>query len=1277
MRILAIRGHNLASLAGDFAIDFQSNPLASAGLFAICGPTGAGKSTLLDALCLALFDNTPRMRGADSRGIKLPDVGEETTQPSDPRNLLRRGCAEGFAEVEFRGNDNIDYRARWSVRRARTRADGKLQQSSMTLLQLPEERPLGGTKTEVLDLIAQRIGLSFEQFTRAVLLAQNEFFTFLKASEDERATLLQTLTGRDRFEVLSRRAFERHKREQESLERLRGLLALQQPLAAEERTAKEVERAAAETTLFAHAERQGLLERQLRWHQDLRDIVTREDAAKAAHQVAVTARDNALPRQLQLERVEAVQAARPLHEDIGRQEGALQRLNEEMAAARGGADTALAQEQAAQTAMQTTKRHREALHATAQTFKPRLDAARELDAAVLTLAADHAAATQALTDAEKAHVAAQRDQTSTESALDAARGQLTQAQAWLADHAHLRTLAEGWPRWESLLGNAEAARSDLIAATAALQKARSEHQALEASAKAAHTGHEAAAKIHQERTAALEAASLAADRFDSAALSRRNERLTRQHERLLEGRARIDALDAVQRDHASLNDQHGKLTETIAKATTRHDTLERELPALAAALAEIEASWKVVFEASQESVEALRAQLRPDAPCPVCGSHEHPYVTAHPALDNALDALTQRRKAAQVKHRAAEIELGALRQERTTLEAQSRELKAQRTGLAERLTAATAAWADARTALAEAFGEVPPEAPTDGKTWLADRNTALSKDREALARDEAALRAAQEALKQARSQHEQSSVQLGKTQDTLTTLRQRLGEIGARREGAEANHKAAEQRLNTQLTELDPMQAERGEAEWRAAWTADPAGHRAALERSARDWNAQDKASNEVQQRIAKLDTALDGTRKLTEQASKHHEAARLKATAAASALEAKRQARVQAFAGLRLPAGNEGDSERDAETLSVAEIETALEAANARSTQRIDACEARLKDCAAALTRAQSALEGLIRRKVDTEAARALAETALIEWIATFNVDRTDAPLDRADLATLLAHDAAWLAAERKALQALDTAVATAMGALSTLAQQRQAHEAARPAWSLPVDDARAALDAALVELRSQIDALRSTLEAVKLALSQDDLARRQSAELVAQIDAQEAAARVWAQMNELIGSADGKKFRNYAQQLTLDILIAYANEHLKDLARRYRLERVPNTLALMVIDQDMGDEHRSVHSLSGGESFLVSLALALGLASLSSHRVCVESLFIDEGFGSLDADTLRIAMDALDSLQSLGRKVGVISHVAEMTERIGTRIVLKRLPGGQSRVVVENAAA
>ena len=164
------------------------------------------------------------------------------------------------------------------------------------------------------------------------------------------------------------------------------------------------------------------------------------------------------------------------------------------------------------------------------------------------------------------------------------------------------------------------------------------------------------------------------------------------------------------------------------------------------------------------------------------------------------------------------------------------------------------------------------------------------------------------------------------------------------------------------------------------------------------------------------------------------------------------------------------------------------------------------------------------------------------------------------------------------------------------------------------------------------------------------------------------------WAKLNELAGSADGAKFRRIAQGYTLDILLNYANVQLRELTRRYRLERVPETLALQVIDRDMCDEVRTVHSLSGGESFLVSLALALGLSSLSSNRMRVESLFIDEGFGSLDAETLRVAMDALESLRTQGRKIGVISHVQEMTERIPVRVRVSRVGNGKSVVRIEN---
>jgi exonuclease SbcC len=139
------------------------------------------------------------------------------------------------------------------------------------------------------------------------------------------------------------------------------------------------------------------------------------------------------------------------------------------------------------------------------------------------------------------------------------------------------------------------------------------------------------------------------------------------------------------------------------------------------------------------------------------------------------------------------------------------------------------------------------------------------------------------------------------------------------------------------------------------------------------------------------------------------------------------------------------------------------------------------------------------------------------------------------------------------------------------------------------------------------------------------------------------------------------------------LEALLAHSNQHLEDFAKRYCLQRVPGSdLELQIIDRDMADDVRSVHSLSGGESFLVSLALALGLASLSSNKTQIESLFIDEGFGSLDPETLDIAIASLDTLQALGRKVGVISHVPILVERIGAKVVVEKLGGGRSRVVI-----
>ncbi len=162
------------------------------------------------------------------------------------------------------------------------------------------------------------------------------------------------------------------------------------------------------------------------------------------------------------------------------------------------------------------------------------------------------------------------------------------------------------------------------------------------------------------------------------------------------------------------------------------------------------------------------------------------------------------------------------------------------------------------------------------------------------------------------------------------------------------------------------------------------------------------------------------------------------------------------------------------------------------------------------------------------------------------------------------------------------------------------------------------------------------------------------------------------WGRIYDLIGHKEGTKFKKIAQEHHLDILVEYANQQLLPLSSRYQLHRIPDSLGLAIIDLDMNSEIRPVLSLSGGETFLVSLALALAIANMASGSMKLESLFIDEGFGTLDPTSLHMVMNALDHLQSQGRKVVLISHIQEMHERIPVQIQVKPVGAGASEVNV-----
>ena len=1287
MRILRISGKNLASLAGEFQVDFEVEPLASAGLFAISGPTGAGKSTLLDALCLALYDATPRL--LKRAGSQLPDVGGDTVSALDPRTLMRRGAAEAWAEVDFAGNDDLRYRARWSVRRAYGKPGGALQPSKMTLHRLPGLDPLGGTKTEVAAEIVGRIGLSFEQFTRAVLLAQNEFSAFLKTDENERGELLETLTGTTVYSEISKRAFERYRSEQERTRMLAAQLASQAPLAAEERSRLDAERVNAELALEAADARRTALEHELRWHHEALKLERGEVQAVEALALAQAAQAGAGERRQRLATLDAVQAARPLVAEVVRLESERKLAVESGGKLETGLAAALEARRQAVLDTDAALAAVDAADGALRAAAPQLDSAKALDAAIAALAPSHGQATSALEAARDEARQARAVQQAKAAELDAARTGRDSAAAWLSAHARLEPMAAQWPRWDKLLAQAAQTVTAEAAAAAALATASSQaQQAAQHEQVAVLALTEASARLgmldgaRREAMAALEAG-------DPQALADERQALDTRRERLDAAERAWTALVTTRQELAHASGELDRIDTARAGASRLLEEARAAAPALLAAMHQSEKSLAAAELACAASVEELRATLDDESPCPVCGSLAHPYLD-HGREDMLRTMLASLRgevldcrkavrdneavQATQAATLAAASErLGGLERERGSLRTLVDELGAEWAAQAlaadapEAVTYEAAALESAALeATASATTALPASPPQAGQAdalppaWFAAAQASLRSALAALEARAAGLRRAAQARDAAQAAYDKAQLDHAGLRQAADHAREAGTRLHTEQRALTVQQQGLAAQLASLLAELDPVLSAACGDGWQLAWRRSPAPWRDSRTHEAAQWQDQTALHTRSSASAATLEAEAAGAGERIAQADRHGAGVAAEFKRIDTELKDKRAQRLALWQGR-----------------PVAEVERELLAALATARQHQAARQAIAAEMAQREASARTALAQLTEHIAALDSAGARAAASLADWLDDYRRNRgglgTDAVDDAAELGKLLAVGGTWLAQERAALGAIDAQVGSATAVLVERRAQRALHLEGLPDSGLSAETVAAAVEALGAERRAAHDLATE----LRMKAAQDDARRTQAQAMLDAIERQQAQEQRWGKLSELIGSSDGKKFRNYAQQFTLDVLLGYANAHLGQLAKRYRLERVTHagapSLALMVRDQDMGGEVRSVNSLSGGESFLVSLALALGLASLSSNRVRVESLFIDEGFGSLDTETLGVAMDALDALQSLGRKVGVISHVQEMTERIATKVLVRPAGGGSSAVVVE----
>ncbi len=1240
MRILAIRGKNLASLAHAFEVQLEEGILQSAGLFAITGPTGSGKSTILDALCLALYDEMPRL--PDGHSVFIGHKDEEDAiriKSNDVSSILRRGTASAYAEVDFLGKDKQSYRARWEISRARGKINGKLQPQKISLQNIVTSEKIGEGKKDTLQEIEKCVGLNFDQFRRSVLLAQGDFAAFLKAKKDDRSNLLEKITGTDIYSELSIAAFERAKNEKQTLDKITEKLADKTPLAKEERLALEKEKQRIETELSILKKQIKLKQEILKWFETQKILKQDETIAQQDVEQAQSNWDSSQGDREVLQQVEQVQPLRSLLQQSIDQEQEL--IEAEKNLQTNQVSLAKANKKLDQINKQVTKAENNHLEAVQQhkTAQPLLQQARQLDTKIES-------ASKAVDDKEKSTRQQKKQWEIAESQLTMLKKQNTenesakqQKQIWQEQHASIEDIARQWERWENEI-------KDYIENEQSIEQQVYEKHQLETNVfddqKVLTEAQEKESQVSQEKKDLSDTIDILKKQVDLQPLSD----IHQQKGQLEQNIQQLD--DACTLAEKGLEkrlnfEQDKQLLLDVEQKTqqinNRQPELVNQLQEKQTQIDEAQNAFNLIHAASQKTATDLRALLQENEPCPVCGSEEHPWENSE--LANAINQPVEQQKkrltTLNVEKDTLIAEQSQKNSESIQLDKDQNKLSLDITNIEETLGQLADKW------LRVVFDDKPE--------WI----TLNKDDVEKITQCNHKLKAeyAEIKLKEEKTLTQQKKLDLQRTQ--LDQVNKKYAK--QQKETAELEKQLAKNNtdlivLAKELTRIEGVKTEsinllntpfKSINNWQLQLNQDGEAFLQQVREDVMKWQNITEELKDIERQLIAINT------KLAVAKSDEAQLLGLLEKYTKDLHEAKQNNQQLIDERRKYFEGQPANefSEQLEKHIQMTESE------KQQAETDLAAIKIEITSCDSAVNHWQKEQQ---RRSTNKEVVELKLEQALLEI-----------NLDKNTLQELLNKGDPWVEKQKNRFNGLTVKLQEATAVLKVKKQNVTEHEGNTP----DIEESDTLLQ--MIELTEAQEQLDQEKENNSFALRSDNEKIKLGKELHNELQIQTEIWEKWESLNELIGSSSGQKFRIFAQSLTLETLLSYTNSHLQEFARRYFLQRVPGSdLELQVVDRDMADEVRSVHSLSGGESFLVSLALALGLASLSSNKIQVESLFIDEGFGSLDQETLDIAIASLDTLQSLGRKVGVISHVPVLVERIGAKVVVEKIGGGQSVVSV-----